>query len=331
VARSSVGAVGVAVPCRRRPSWLRLAESLRCSRALCCRAVGQLARSLSALRLAPSRSRSRHRASSWPNLARSRRRPLAAALAAVLRLALAAGFLVVLSVSLQLSPLVRLLLSALWCWVAGLLWGVGSVASALHALAATVSSGWLLDERLLLSVAAGLGALARCRGIGSLAGSLPLLSSVGLPRCSLLLSALLHGCWALLALLGFWALLAGRRGSVRCLYQSRTVGARRERLGCSGCRTAGARLASTRSAPKACASAGLGLGIGGRESVSGLSSTGKDRSGEQADERTYPGLVSRRQFANGQTPTSDSTRLPKGQRRQTKPQIGNVAHDPNRA
>jgi len=159
----------VAVPCRRRPSWLRLAESLRCSRALCCRAVGQLARSLSALRLAPSRSRSRHRASSWPNLARSRRRPLAAALAAVLRLALAAGFLVVLSVSLQLSPLVRLLLSALWCWVAGLLWGVGSVCTLsplLSALAGSLMSGccclWLPGSVPWLAVVASALWLALC-------------------------------------------------------------------------------------------------------------------------------------------------------------------------
>jgi len=55
--------------------------------------------------------------------------------------------------------------------------------------------------------------------------------------------------------------------------------------------------------------------LGGRESVSGLSSTGKDRSGEQADKRTYPGLVSRQQFAKpnpGQTPRVAAPDSPRG-------------------
>ena len=105
--------------------------------------------------------------------------------------------------------------------------------------------------------------MARCRGIGSLPGSLPLLSSVvaaallAAAKCCCRLDwALLHGCWALLALLGFWALLPGRRGSVRCLYQSRAVGARREQ------RTAQA-VAQPVPAWFSAEPAGLGLGIGG--------------------------------------------------------------------
>jgi len=348
---------------------------------LCRRAVGLLARSLSAALCSPSRCCGLSPLAALvagPILARSRRLLLCllassclAAVCLVLSVGSPLGWLVAkplwpVSLSqlavgcclvlcswtlLGCCPLLvcwallvlgsaRLLGSAglCFCWAAGLLGccglGVGSVASALLALSALTGS--LMGGRAVRRVAAAaeLGALARCRGFCSLAGFLPLLSSVGLPRCCRAAKccrrldwALLHGCWALLALLGFWALLPGRRGSVRCLYQSRAVGARRERRAAQA-------VAQPVPAWLSAESAGLGVGIGGRESVSGLSSTGKDRSGEQADKRTYPGLVSRQQFAKPKArsdATSGSARLPKGQRRQTKPQHENAAHDPNGA
>lgn len=228
-------------------------------------------------------------------------------------------------------------LRLLGCWAAvGCELGVGSVASALLALAATVGSGWLLDGRRRVAVVVG-----GCRALAVVASALCLALCLCCPPsacrvaaallaaakcCCRLDWALLHGCWAA-GLLGFWALLPGRRGSVRCLYQSRAVGARRERRAAQA-------VAQPVPAWLSAESAGLGLGIGGRESVSGLSSTGKDRSGEQADKRTYPGLVSRRQFAKPKArsdATSGSARLPKGQRRQTKPQHENAEHDPNGA
>jgi len=148
---------------------------------------------------------------------------------------------------------------------------MGDVALLLLSVAAELSLSWhrlsaWLSASAVLRRPAALLAAAKC--------------------CCRLDWALLHGCWAA-GLLGFWALLPGRRGSVRCLYQSRAVGARRERRAAQA-------VAQPVSAPNLPA---WGWGLGGRETVSGLSSTGKDRSGEQADKRTYPGLVSRRQFA----------------------------------
>jgi len=222
------------------------------------------------------------------------------------------------------------------CWAAGLLWAVSWVSAQWRRLCSlspllSALAGSLMGDvaLLLLSVAAELS-LSWHRLSAWLS------ASAVLRRCAALLAAakcccrldwaLLHGCWAA-GLLGFWALLPGRRGSVRCLYQSRAVGARRERRAAQA-------VAQPVPAWLSAESAGLGVGIGGRESVSGLSSTGKDRSGEQADKRTYPGLVSRRQFAKPKArsdATSGSARLPKGQRRQTKPQHENAEHDPNGA